>query len=105
QKLFGRGTGSFLQAYLYDYSYGIDAIEMGLYSNEDAHNIYLQFLCEYGVVGVGIAFGAIIYRLRTRFSSGDLFLQLRAVAFIGAMVSSAFLVVQGITLGFFGVIF
>lgn len=104
QKLFGRGTGSFLQAYLYDYSYGIDAIEMGLYSNEDAHNIYLQFLCEYGVVGVGLALGAIIYRLRTRFSSGDLFLQLRAVAFIGAMVSSAFLVVQGITLGFFGVI-
>ncbi len=97
QLLFGQGPGGFARRYVADYYE--KAISMGLYPNYDAHNIYLQFLVEYGLVGIGSALGFLVIRIRKAFCSDNPFAKIRAAALIGALVAGIFIVFQNITLG------
>lgn len=96
QILFGRCAGGFSNAYFesfYDLS-----IELGLYSNYDAHNVFLQFLCEYGLVGFMGVMGFIGLRLREFVTNSNIFFRFKAISLVGAMVASFFFVFQNVTL-------
>ena len=55
-KLFGSGWGTY--KYLYNTSMALKERDY-----MDAHNIYLQMLCEIGIVGTGIILGLILYAM------------------------------------------
>lgn len=96
QMLFGRCAGGFSNAYFE--SYYAKSIELGLYSNYDAHNVFLQFLCEYGLVGLVSVIGLIVLRLRAFWGDDRLFFKFKAISLVGAMVASFFFVFQNVTL-------
>ncbi len=98
QMLFGQGPESFGNTYIKDF-YEI-SLSMGVYPNYDAHNIFLQFLCEYGIVGTGFGLAFLILRIKKGLAGEDFFCKSKAVALLGCMMASMFLVVQNITLGF-----
>ncbi len=102
QMIFGQGPESFANNFVehyYEKTY-----ELGLFQNYDAHNIYLQFLCEYGAVALISVVSLLVIRIKKGISSIDLFDQVKAVALISAMVASLFLVFQNITLAFLPVL-
>lgn len=102
QLLFGRGPSGFFREYIssyYDY-----AVKLGLYPNYDAHNIYLQLLCEYGIVGIVSAAVLIVCRLKKCFENKDTIKPYKAISLIAAMVASLFMVLQNVTLAFLPII-
>ena len=96
QMLFGRCAGGFSNAYFE--SYYAKSIELGLYSNYDAHNVFLQFLCEYGLVGLVSVIGLIVLRLMAFWGDDRLFFKFKAISLVGAMFASFFFVFQNVTL-------
>lgn len=97
-KLFGQGDGSFCRIYYYNYLE--TSQELGLYYNLDAHNMYLQFLCEYGLCGLISTLGIIATSVHRQLNSERDFDKYRAVALVGTLIAALFLVSQNITLGF-----
>ncbi|SHJ45496.1 O-antigen ligase family protein [Pseudobutyrivibrio xylanivorans] len=102
QKLFGLGSSGFADAYI-DKFYNT-SLELGIYSNYDAHNFFLHFLCEYGLVGLGLTMAFLIMRIKRNLINDNLFAKLKAISLIGAMVASMFLAFQNVTLGWLTVL-
>lgn len=97
QKLFGAGAGA-LSPLLQSYSVADTANVAGTIF-DDAHNEYLQFLLEYGFVGLASLLVALYFKLKVALTSRDSFVQFKAVALFTCLFISFFMTFQNITLG------
>ncbi len=68
----------------------------------DAHNMYLHFLVEYGIVGLTSGLTFVIYRVVSmlRLNEEDCFYKIKAVVFLTAMISAVFLFCSNISMAF-----
>lgn len=68
----------------------------------DAHNMYLHFLIEYGIIGLASGLTFVIYRVVSmlRINEEDCFYKIKGVAFLTAMISAVFLFCSNISMAF-----
>jgi hypothetical protein len=96
--LLGRGIGSFSDQF--QSIYGSESMERYLAFFDDAHNIYLQCMFEYGIIGL-ILLVIICARVILRLNKSEVeFDGYRLASFIGLLICSTCLVVQNITPAF-----
>ncbi len=99
EKLVGRGIGTMSDLFQETYEVELREIYHSFY--DDAHNIYLQCLVEYGLFGLV----SLVYLLCNSFmhlrKSTLVFNNYRAITLIGIIISSSCLITQNITPAFF----
>ena len=95
QRLFGRGASSFYNSFIGAYQDEMLALMNTLYN--DAHNMYIQTLFEYGAFGLTALIVLIIGAFKVGFESKNLFTRMCAVALLAASIMSFLLVIQCIT--------
>ncbi len=96
--ILGRGIGSFSQNF--QAVYGSESMDLFGTFFDDAHNMFLQSLFEYGILGLGLIILLCIKILSRLLKSENKFDKSRGVAFVGMMIASSCLIVQNITPAF-----
>ena len=73
----------------------------------DAHNMYIHFLVEYGIIGLISSLSLIGYRLVSliRFADDDCFYRTKAVAIVTSLVSAVFLFCSNVSMAFIPILF
>ena len=94
--IFGNGIGSYSDEFVARYG-SLLMEQFSAYYN-DAHNIFLQWVYEYGLFGLANLVAAITMTIENGLKSKDTFFKYMAVALIAMIVCQSFLVVQDITL-------
>lgn len=101
-KLVGCGAHGFAPnyvAYCVNHEEFFSRIDFPYY---DAHNMYLHFLIEYGILGVTAALIFVIYRVISmlRVNEDDCFYKVKGVVFLTAMISAVFLFCSNVSMAF-----
>lgn len=102
EKIFGMGAQEYPLRYInfcQTHEHFASRVKFPYY---DAHDMYLQFLVEYGIIGLLSGLTFVVYRtvsmLRTQ--SDDCFYKIKGVVFITAMISAVWLFCSNISMAF-----
>lgn len=98
EMILGRGVGSFSSTF--QAVYGSESMDLFGTFFDDAHNMFLQSLFEYGILGLGLIILLCIKNLSRLLKSENKFDKTRGIAFVGMMIASSCLIVQNITPAF-----
>lgn len=94
-KLFGCGA----QGYVYRFEDLHNRYNLYCFYN-DAHNMYLHYMIEYGIIGLISACSLFIYRAKMILTDTDYFFKIKGIALITAMISAIFLFFNNINMAF-----